>query len=228
MYTYITDLKTAWFGRRKGLVGKLGWNCRMNQNNHLVSLALQRHWLYTALALAQQMHWSPPYAILLQYPLFLELYEWFLPLLIGTSRTHKAPPPSISSIQPKPNFHQTPSLFTYIYPDINSYACVYIVNNILTNRSPELKKVFSDLDMKTSNKAANWLTVIVTKLAMMKNRYLWLVTMSCFLILTCSSNITVESDSHPSKSLWNPSKRRIWSSQVNRNRTQTSKNTPVR
>lgn len=98
---------------------------------------------------------------------------------------------------------------------------------ILTTRSPELKNVLSDLEAKTSNRAPNWLTVIVTTHQTMKNLYLWLVTHSCLLILTCSLNITPASDPHPSKSLWTPSNLRIWSWQVSLKNTHTNKNTPV-
>jgi len=100
-------------------------------------------------------------------------------------------------------------------------------SNKFTTRSPELKKVVSDLDSKTSKREVNWLTVIVTKQLIIKNLYLWLVIHNCLLILTCSLNIVFASDSHPSKSLWSPSNLRIWSSQVSLKITHANKNKPV-
>lgn len=98
---------------------------------------------------------------------------------------------------------------------------------MLTTRSPELKKVLSDLEAKTNSKAPNWLTVIVTTHPIMKNLYLWLVSHNCLLILTCSLNITPASDPHPSNSLCTPSNLSFWSSQVSLKSTHTNRNTPV-
>ena len=87
-------------------------------------------------------------------------------------------------------------------------------------------------DSKTSNKAPNWVTLVVTKQPIMKNLYLWLVFDNCFRILKCSSNrITSASDPNPSNyKSWsrNPSNLSIWSSQVSLNNPQTSKNIPIR
>lgn len=98
---------------------------------------------------------------------------------------------------------------------------------MLTTRSPELKNVFFDLEAKTSNRAPNWLTLIVTTQQIIKNLYLWLITHNCLLILTCSLNINPASDPHPSKSLWTPSNLNICSWQVSLKITQTNKYTPV-
>lgn len=98
---------------------------------------------------------------------------------------------------------------------------------MLTKRSPELKKVLSHLEAKTSNRAPNWLTVIVATHPTMKNLYLWLITHNCLLILTCSLNITTESDPHTSNSLWTPSNLSIWSWQVSLKITHTNRYTPV-
>lgn len=102
----------------------------------------------------------------------------------------------------------------------------------LTTRSPELMKFFSDFEANTNNNAPNWLTVMITKHPMMKIRYLWLVAHNCFLILICSSKITLGSGSDPlplpSNIFRNPSILSICSSHVTRNSTHTSKNTPVR